>query len=259
MHPVVFIGPYSISTYLLIISLTYCALLLWVTFQADRMVLERQTALDLSLAIMVGGFVGARLLHVIYEEPLYYIEHPDRIIKFWQGGFVFYGGVIGAFLASEWLIRRRKLERGRWQDLFTPVFPLGYALGRLGCFAAGCCFGQPSSVSWAVSFPKGVEAPPFVLRHPTQLYAFAWEFFVFLLLLLLLKYKPFRFLKISGSILYFWFLLHGIGRIGMEQLRADHRGAEFAGLSISTWISIVLILISLAKLAHYQKREKRAS
>lgn len=249
MKSVIYFGSVAVPTYLLAISLIYSSMLFWVVRRAASFYLQKRITLDLSLAVMVGGFLGARLLHVVYEEPKYYLENPLNVFRFWQGGFVFYGGFFGAFLASEWVVSRYHLTRTTWQDLFTPLFPAGYALGRLACFLAGCCYGRPANLPWAVSFPAGVEAPAFIPRHPTQLYALVWEVALLAAVLLIEKNKTKTFLNRPGQLFYFWIFGHAIGRLIMESLRADARGPFIMGLSISSWISLGLIPYAGWKLA----------
>ena len=86
----------SLPTYLLLCSLAYCACLIWLVPRAKKLNVNRNHALDISLVIMVAGFIGARALHIFYEEPAYYLNDPMQVFQFWRGGFVFYGGLIGA-------------------------------------------------------------------------------------------------------------------------------------------------------------------
>ena len=208
--------------------------------RAKKMKMDAHTTLDLSLAIMLGGFLGARFLHVIYEAPAHYREDLFNVFRIWQGGFVFYGGVIGAFIGTELVIRRQRLQRGLWQDLFTPLFPLGYAVGRLACLFAGCCYGLPTDLPWAIHFPEGVEAPPGLSLHPTQAYAMIWEMALFIAILYLGKNKK-PFCSQPGTKFYIWLVGHGFGRLFMEHFRADDRGKYIMGFSISSVISYGLI------------------
>ena len=244
MKPVIYLFGSPIPTYLLVLSLTYSFLLIYLIRRARARGYDPSMTLDLALAIMVGGFVGARLLHVVFEKPQFYSENPWAVLQFWRGGFVFYGGALGAWLASEWVLWRNSLDRSHWQDLFAPIFPLGYAFGRLGCLSAGCCFGQEAVLPWAVIFPYGVEAPGGIPLHPTQLYAFAWEFLLFIGLLVLERFCQRR----PGFLFWLWLFFHAVGRLLMEAFRADDRGGLVMGMSISSLISYLLILISAAVL-----------
>lgn len=217
----------SIPTYYLVISLAVCVSLVWITRRAKKNDFDQRHVLDLSLIIMAAGFLGGRLFHIIYEEPSYYLENPAQMFAFWNGGFVFYGGVLLA--APSALFYLYKLDRKNiplYLDLFAPVLATTYALGRGACLLAGCCYGKYCELPWAVSG-----------RHPTQAYAALWEIGVIFILLGLEKQN-----KRPGFIFYLWMILHGLGRLIMEAFRDDFRGASW-GLSISSWISLVIIAV----------------
>lgn len=228
MYPAIHLSEtVSIPTYYLIISLAVCVALIWVTHRAEGAGLNQRRVLDISLIIMCAGFVGGRLLHVFYEEPSYYKDHPFEILSFWNGGFVFYGGALLAGLGSVLYVfatDRKKL--GIYADLFAPVAALTYALGRGACFLAGCCYGKFCELPWAVAG-----------RHPTQIYAALWELGTVFILLGLARpsLKP-------GFIFSLWMVLHGMGRLLMELFRDDFRGPTL-GFSLSSWISLAIIAV----------------
>lgn len=215
----------SVPTYYLVLSAAVCVGLWWSVRRADEFHLERRQVLDLSLLMMVMGFIGGRLLHVLYEEPQYYKDHPEQIIAFWNGGFVFYGGaLLAGFSALFFAWKKDRPHVARYADLFAPVIALIYALGRGACLLAGCCYGRTCELPWAISG-----------RHPTQAYASLWEIGG-LLILLGLEKKSWR----PGFIFSMWLILHGLGRLIMEAFRDDFRGPTL-GLSISSWISVGVI------------------
>ncbi|MGZ3775536.1 MAG: prolipoprotein diacylglyceryl transferase [Pseudobdellovibrionaceae bacterium] len=235
MYPIIPITKsISIPTYYLILSATLCICLLWLTRRTRLYHLSQKAALDLSLIIMVNGFIGARLFHVFYEEFNYYLENPWRVLHFWNGGFVFYGGaLLSGIAAMLYLYRFDKKHLESYLDLFTPVLSLSYILGRTACLFAGCCYGKHCDLPWAISG-----------RHPTQAYASIWELGVLFILLGIEKTAPkerqIQCLKKSGSLFYLWLILHGIGRLIMEAYRDDFRGPSL-GLSVSSWISLGII------------------
>jgi phosphatidylglycerol:prolipoprotein diacylglycerol transferase len=192
------------------------------------------------LAVMLGALIGSRLMHVFYEDPHYYWAHPTDILRIWVGGYVFYGGAVSATFFF-WLVTRwRKQSFLVWADFTSPVIALGYAMGRFACFFNGCCFGQECHWPWAIVFPDGPASVPMIPRHPTQIYTSLWELGVLFILLSLEKRRH----RSPGLIFFAYIGLHGLGRLWIEQLRADYRGAELLSLSISTWISLGFILIS---------------
>lgn len=223
----------SFSTYFIYIGLLYTYLVYWVYASAHKKKLDVLIALNLSLIIMVIGFIGARLTHVLWESPEVYSEHPSTVFKFWQGGFVFYGGAIPAVLACLWYLKKQKQKLTTWLDFFAPIGALGYGLGRISCFLAGCCYGKSCDLPWAI---QG--------RHPTPLYAVTWELSV----LVYLNWRGRK--KLSpGQLFAEWILLHSVGRMIMESFRDDFRGDFIFGISPSTLISLILFSGTLAYFA----------
>lgn len=225
--------------YFFVISFTFCTSLLWLVRRTEARGLGRNQALDLSLAIMIAGFIGARLMHVFFEEPAYYAEDPWRVLEVWRGGFVWYGGAIAGGGAGVILARFRKLELPVWLDLFAPILAFGYAAGRIACWLVGCCYG---------SFCHLIEGMTF--RYPTQAFAVFWETGVLALLLHIEKQRrearASGWLQKPGRLFSIWLVLHSCGRIIMEWFRADPRGPEPLGLSLATWISLALVLSVVA-------------
>lgn len=234
--------------------------------------------MDLGLVVVVTGFLGARLAHVLYEEPSYYAEHPVEVFAVWQGGLVFYGGMLSA-LGAAWLFcRRRNLEFWQWADLIAPIAALTYAIGRLGCFFNGCCFGRACDYPWGIEFLSHAELGLSVVpRHPTQLYAVVWESCLMLGLLAWERtQKKSRLARVndqndtqtgsalgrapvlrrpfSGQVFLGWLIGHSVGRAVMELFRDDDRGAFWFGLSISTWISAALFGFALWNWVKLQPR-----
>lgn len=210
-------------------SFLYTGLILFTWWRINRQGMPFRIAWNLALILMVAGFIGGRLFHVFYEAPDYYKEDPWRILQFWQGGFVFFGGMGLAALACAVYLKFEKENFLEWADFYAPTFALGYAFGRLGCLIAGCCYGIYCDAPWAVNH-----------RHPTQIYAFLTEIILFRYLLAKEKEHP-----AEGRLFAFWLVGHSLGRMLMESYRADDRGAFVAGLSISSWISLLLFGIGL--------------
>ncbi len=220
---------FSVSSYFLTISIGVIVSVLWFIRRAEAQHLARVTAIDLSLTVLIGGFIGARLLHILWEEPEFYRLDPLAIVQVWNGGFVYLGGVVGAFIAAVVFCKIKMEAFWYWADVATPSISLSYAIGRLACFMNGCCYGKITNVPWAIFMHSGP-------RHPTQLYASAWEF----VLLGVLWSLRGRF-KTSGMMFNTWLLVHCIGRIVMEACRADPRGHLILGVSLGIAMSVVLM------------------
>lgn len=223
----------SIWPYFLIISVAFCIALFWINKRAIQKELSIATAMDVSLAVMIFGFLGARAFHVIFEAPDLYRESPVQILRVWEGGFVWYGGAVAGIFAGLWLLSKRSEPFGPWLDLFAPVGAFGYSFGRIACWMQGCCFGRFCEISG---------------RHfqfPTQAFAVFWEASVVLVLLFIeARTKTsdrFTTFKGPGALFCLWLILHGVGRFIMELFRGDDRGPVFGGVSIAMFISAALI------------------
>jgi phosphatidylglycerol:prolipoprotein diacylglycerol transferase len=225
------------QSYFLHLSLLYCLLFVWVFYRAKNRHMYVDRALTIGAILVVTGFIGARLLHVLYEAPEYYRQNPGDIYRFWLGGFVFYGGLLTAVLSASLYLHWKRESFGFWADFFAPVAALGYGLGRGACFWAGCCYGKVCELPWAIDG-----------RHPTQLYAMGYE------LLVAVYLSRAKNLKYSGDLFVQWIILHSLGRLALESLRDDFRGAPIMGLTISSWLS--LLLFSLAS-AYFVSRKLR--
>lgn len=225
----ILIQNYTIQTYYVIITISYLLALIFLLFRTKKLKLDKIRALDLSIYLMISGFLGARFFYVLYEEPLYYWKNFLEIFEFWKGGFVFYGGSLLAILVG-YLYLHLKLpgRKNDYLNLFAPVAALGYAIGRVACLATGCCYGSIGHLAG------------FSFRHPTQLYAVILEFIT---LCVLLKYEKRKTRKQNyPDIFILWLSLHSVGRIIMEYFRADPRGPSILGLSISSVLSLAILL-----------------
>ena len=139
---------------------------------------RRNDAMDLAVWVVVGGIVGSKVLFIIVT-PKDFLDALGsgslwKVLGALGGGFVFYGGLIGAALAVWWFCRARKIPFLRMADVIAPTVALGQAFGRLGCFAAGCCWGKPASLHlpWAVRFPGAGRALDLFGQHTSGAIAF---------------------------------------------------------------------------------------
>lgn len=207
---------------------------------------ERRTW-ELGLVLVVGGMTGAWLGNVMVETFAHGKPFGSALSTSpaEAGAGVFYGGLlvgIGSMLLWAWY---RGLHPWHALDPFVTAVPLGQAIGRLGCFSAGCCWGKPTTLPWAVRFPEKAHqitgVPTGVPLHPVQLYAVGAHLVLFTVLFLILRRKRF-----GGQIVLIYFVLYGVLRFCLEMLRDDPRGFYPGGLSTSQGISIVLILLAVA-------------
>lgn len=210
---------------------------------------------DLGLIILLSALVGAKLL-LFASEFDYYREHPGEIFSLstLQFGGVYYGGLLLALLAAWIYLRKYDLPGWQVSDLMVPGLALGHAIGRLGCFSAGCCWGKPAELPWAVTFTnpyahENVGVPLNVPLHPTQLYEAAAELLIFAALLWMRPRKKFQ-----GQLVLSYIVLYGLARFSIEFFRDDPRGFFFDDrLSTSQLISLLVVPAALAVAWHRYK------
>ncbi len=229
-----------IPTYLLYLSLLYSFLVIYVSRRVAYLDKSQKDAFNFALIAMVAGFIGARMLHVVFELPAYYREDWTRVLRIWEGGFVFYGGFLFSMAAAIIYSWRQKISFLEWADFYAPVAALGYGLGRISCFLAGCCYGRYCEMPWAIKYSWDQQQ---VWRHPTQLYAVFWELGLYAILISFERKMIFH--RTRGGLFFFWLIFHGVGRLMMEYYRDDFRGDLIAGQTISSWLSFGLILIGV--------------
>jgi len=245
MYPEIFrIGSFPINTYGVFLALAFlCAILITVKLAA-RDGLPREKIYDLCLWMLLCSLIGSKIL-MLFTEPEYR-DHPLQLISldFLRSGGVFYGGLIGAILSGYFLMRRYQLPWWKTADACAPGIAIGNFFGRQGCFAAGCCWGKPTTLPWGVKFTElGHEitgVPLDVRLHPTQLYESFAMLLVFFFLLWLHKHRRF-----NGQVILLYALLYSSIRFAIEFLRDDPRGDLFGlttltGLSTSQLISLIV-------------------
>jgi len=220
MHPILIeLGPLSIKTYGFFIAVAFLAGVGLALRESRRLGYDPQLILDLAFYMIIAAIVGSRLFYIVGHLS-YYRQNPLDMLKVWQGGLTFYGGFILAVAVCAWMMRRHHL--GIWPvfDIFAPSLALGNVFGRIGCFFAGCCYGTPCSLPWAVTFrdPQSL-APLHTPLHPTQLYAAGAALLIFLVLFGLRTKKIF-----DGQLTIIWVFLYSASRLATELFRGDVRG-----------------------------------
>lgn len=243
MFPVLIrIGPLTIHTYGFMIASAFL-LGLWLALrQAAKEGLPKEKITDIGFYALFSGIVGARIFFIATNWP-HFSDHPVDMIKIWEGGLVFYGGVIFALPAVLWYAKRQRLSLWQTIDVWAPSIAVGHALGRLGCFSAGCCYGKPTDLPWAVTFsnPESLAILSVPL-HPTQLYEAGAELLNFAILLFIRRKKTFH-----GQVFWMYVLNYSIIRALVELFRGDiERGFVMPGISTSQGISIVMFITAVA-------------
>jgi phosphatidylglycerol:prolipoprotein diacylglycerol transferase len=259
MYPeLIRIGSFPINTYGVFLAIAFlCAILITVKL-AVRDGLPRERIYDLSLWMLLAALVGSKVL-MLFTEPEYR-DNPLQLLSldFLRSGGVFYGGLLGAVLAGYLLMKRYQLPWWKTADACAPGIAIGNFFGRQGCFAAGCCWGKPTTLPWGVKFTElGHEitgVPTETHLHPTQLYESFAMLLVFLFLFWLHKRKRF-----NGQVILAYASLYSIIRFAIEFVRDDPRGDVFGltsltGLSTSQLISLVIGIAALILLIVRRRR-----
>ncbi len=254
MHPLLFeLGPVSVYTYGVLLATAYLLGLKLAMVRAGRRGLDSARILDLGIYIIIAALVGAKLLLLVTDFRTF-TSDPRALLMLARSGGVFYGGLILAVLVALWYIRRIGLPLWTTCDVFAPGIALGHVIGRFGCFFAGCCYGRPTRVPWAITFTDPMAAanvgtPLGVPLHPTQLYEAGAEFLILLLLLFTeRKGRPF-----AGRTFWLYMLLYAVSRYVIEIFRGDERG--MVGIfSTSQFISIILVPLAIIMLVYLSRR-----
>ena len=250
----------SFGLALLLACVSALALAVW---RARRERIDPDEVMGLAAWLMTGGFLGARALYVV--------AHPETIrgladaLRFWQGGIVYYGCLIGGLIGSILYWRQTRFPFRAMADVVAPTLALGSAIGRVGCFLNGCCYGAVCHAPWAVTFPAG--SPPWARHvqaglipldavrslpvHPAQLYAVADGL---LLLALLTWYFPRR--RRDGEVMALLMVTYPLTRSLIEALRDDEPHA-YLGLTLSQAISVVVFVAGLATWAWLLRQPAR--
>ena len=254
MYPELFsVGSVTLYTYGLLLAVSYL-LGLWLAMaRAKQRGLNANRVLDLGIYIIIAALVGAKLLLLIVDFDQYWND-PRQLMSLLQSAGVFYGGLILAVTVAFWYILRHGLPLWTTCDVFAPAIALGHVTGRLGCLAAGCCYGKPTDVPWAIVFTNPLAAnqgtPLGIPLHPTQLYEAGAELLILVLLLATERRgKPF-----PGRTFWAYLFLYAVSRYVIEIYRGDPRGVvPWLDISTSQFISLVLAPLSLFMLFWLQR------
>jgi phosphatidylglycerol:prolipoprotein diacylglycerol transferase len=253
MFPVLIkIGPLTIHTYGFLIAIGFLVALTLALREAKKTDLPNESIVDIGFYALLAGIIGSRLFFIVTNWQ-HYSEHPIDMVKIWEGGLVFYGGVLFAVPTVIWYAKKKALPLWQTADIWAPSIAIGHAIGRLGCFCAGCCYGKPAeNLPWAVTFTNpdslAIIGTPL---HPTQLYESAAELLNFLILITLRRNQSFK-----GQLFLIYMLNYSIIRSVVEIFRGDEvRGFLFPGFSYSQAISVLMFVTAVVFLVILKKRE----
>lgn len=225
---------------------------------------------SLSIWTLVCVIIGMRAIYIIQ----YHDEYNLNLFRKWQAGFALYGGLILGMISGIIFARMKKQPVLKLLDIAGPSVLLGLSVGRLGCFATGCCFGKTCDLPWAVSFPRGTDTnitPVFQKQvsdglvdssathtlpvHPTQLYEVIACIIGFFALSYILKKKK----LFDGFVILMTGIYYSVWRFINEFLRDDPERlhGEIMGITWPQQVSIVMFLFCAVMLIYYWKKSRR--
>jgi phosphatidylglycerol:prolipoprotein diacylglycerol transferase len=240
-----YVHPIQIRSYGVMLMLAFAAGIYVAMQRAPLYRIDPPHIIDLSLFVLVGSLIGARVCYVLLNwGDEFASEAPREVLSVWEGGLSFHGGLIGGVLAGLLFCYWRRVRPSLVADLVAPSVALGYAIARLGCFLNGCCHGGPTNLPWGVDFPEAADDVQVHIHvHPTQLYASLGSVLVAILLLWLVPR-----IRVPGH-LAMWYLACGsVLRFFVEFLRRGYTADPWRPLSALTEAqaaSLGLIIVSL--------------
>ena len=256
MFPDLFsIGPLTIHTYGMFVALGFFAGLAVAIKIGKSMGINHQQVLDMGFLIILAAIIGSRVMYITMNIS-HYVQRPIEILRIWEGGLVFSGGIIGVVLVMAWYAGRHRLSLLHLGDLWAPAAAIGQGIGRIGCFMAGCCYGKPTDTQWGVIFTHpGSLAPQNVCLHPTQLYSSISGFVIFLILLFVYTKK-----KFEGQVLMWFLICHSTARLAVERFRGDHRGVFLnTNMTATQFVATLILIASVIMLLVLKSRNSRKS
>jgi phosphatidylglycerol:prolipoprotein diacylglycerol transferase len=211
------LGPLTVHWYGILVALGFLSGMWTAARRAKVDGIPGERVYDLGPWLIVGAIIGARTLYVISYWKEQFAGQPFlEVFKIYQGGLVFYGGLIGASLASLIYFRIKKLSVWKMADILAPSIALGYVFGRMGCLMNGCCYGRECHEPWAIHFPEG-HATHGMPVHPTQIYDSLLNLGLYLLLAWLYRRK-----KFDGQIFALYLIAYALLRSFVESFRGDY-------------------------------------
>ena len=227
-------GFLNVYSYGVMLALAFGLAVFLIRKRAPRFGLEGDKMLNMLIIVFISGIIGARAFYILLNLP-HYLAMPIEAFDLSKGGLVWYGGFLAGFAAAFIFIGLNKLDAWNVFDLIAPYTALAQAIGRIGCFLNGCCFG----VEAPYGYPFGVIFPDsHTFRHPAQIYASLLLLLIFVVLMIWRERRHFR-----GEIFLGYCVLYSSKRFALEFLRGDN-AKVVAGLTISQAISAVVFLIA---------------
>lgn len=247
------IGPLTVHSYGFMIAIgVIVALTLGEHWAKKREIAEDGFVTTMGVISIVGGFIGAKILFFITILPDI-IKEPSLLFKELMNGFVVYGGLIGGLLTAYAYARIKKVDFWKLFDLAVPLIAVAQGFGRIGCFLAGCCYGQKTTSACGVIFHASHFAPNGVSLFPIQLVYSALDFLNFFFLAWLWKSEKLK----KGMVGAAYVITYSVGRFILEYFRGDLERGSVGTLSTSQFISIFTVIVGIGLMLILHKRDKK--
>jgi phosphatidylglycerol:prolipoprotein diacylglycerol transferase len=232
------IGSFFLPTYGVLVAIGFMAALWVVVRLAKKAKLPPEAVTNLAIYCALAGLAGAKLFMFLFNFRDYWND-PKSIftLSTLQAAGVYQGGFLLALVVAVWYMKHVKLPVFPTFDVFAPGIALGHAVGRLGCLAAGCCWGTECHLPWAITFtnPQANQltgVPLNIPLHPSQLYESLAEVCIFGILMWRIR-KP----HVAGEVFGLYLILYSSVRFLVEFVR-NHEQGLVLGLSLTQWISL---------------------
>lgn len=260
------LGPFQLHTYGLMMTIAFAAAILISVHRGKKVGIDPGVMWDLSLIILFTSLAGARLTYVFthideFKDNWFAVINPVQPDgRIGIAGMVLLGGVVAATIVSIWFLHRKKLAVWKFADVIAPALALGIGIGRIGCFANGCCYGIPTDSWLGIIFPKGSVAGSFYPHTPvlpTELFSSAWGLILFASLLFSERWK-----KFDGFTFALFLIGYAVFRIAIDTVRVYSEGdilihTETVRITFSQAVSAGLIVFGII-LFLTQRRKNRA-
>lgn len=256
LNPIAFnLGPIAVRWYGIIIASAVLLAVFLATREGSRRGISPDNIYDMILWALPAALISARLYYVIFEWG-YYSQHPDEIIRIWDGGIAIYGALIGAMAVIIWYCRKHFISVWLMLDVAAPTVILAQAIGRWGNFMNQEAFGRVTTLQ----FLQGLHLPNWIInqmditgmyRQPTFLYESVWSLLGFAVLMVL-RHNPDLFKQ--GEIFLTYVLWYSFGRFFIEGMRTD--SLMLGGLRISQILSLILFVGAIT-LIIYRRRQQQ--
>jgi len=245
MYPIICkIGPLTIYSYGMMVAIAFLLGIFIARLEAKRFKINPELIYDFGFYLVIGSILGARLYYTLFFNLRGFLEEPLSIFKIWQGGISIHGAILGGIITGLVFSKARKINFWQLADLISPSIILGQAIGRIGCFLNGCCFGVPAKSLFGIKFPKGSLADIAyggLKVHPTQIYELMLNLIGFLVLWSVRKK-----IRFSGGLFLIYLMMYAIIRMIVSQFRGDNLYLLNANFKLADLASAIILIIAMA-------------